>query len=63
MYTTGDIENTIFVLEKFVAKRKNITVLHFTSEYPAPIDEINLNVIGSLMTAFEVEVEYSDHTT
>ena len=29
---------------------------------PAPMDEINLKVINSLRTAFEVEVGYSDHT-
>lgn len=62
MSTIGDIENAFFVLEKFGATRKNITILHCTSEYPAPMDEINLNVINSLRTAFEVEVGYSDHT-
>lgn len=39
-----------------------ITVLHATTEYPAPIDEVNLLAMRSMAAAFGVKVGYSDHT-
>lgn len=41
---------------------KNITLLHCTTEYPAPIEEINLNVMETLRKEFGCPVGYSDHT-
>lgn len=62
MSTLADIDNAISVLLKFGASRKDLTLLHCTTEYPAPVDEVNLTVINTLRTAFGVEVGYSDHT-
>ncbi|MBM3573315.1 MAG: N-acetylneuraminate synthase [Alphaproteobacteria bacterium] len=42
--------------------RKMVTLLHCTSEYPAPIAEVNLRVIDTLRRAFGLPVGYSDHT-
>lgn len=42
--------------------RANVTLLHCTTEYPAPFDEINLRVMDTLREAFQLEVGYSDHT-
>lgn len=39
-----------------------ITLLHCTTEYPAPIDEINLNAIKTLKNRFKTKVGYSDHS-
>jgi N-acetylneuraminate synthase len=39
-----------------------VSLLHCTSEYPAPYDEINLRVMDALRTAFGLPVGYSDHT-
>ncbi len=39
-----------------------ITVLHATTEYPAPIDEVNLLAMKSMMKELKVVVGYSDHT-
>ena len=41
---------------------KNITLLHCTTEYPAPVEEINLNVMETLRKEFGCPVGYSDHT-
>lgn len=41
---------------------RKITLLHCTTEYPAPIEEINLNAMKTLQTEFGCEVGYSDHT-
>ncbi len=40
----------------------NITLLHCTTEYPAPYEEINLNAMKTLRDAFNCPVGYSDHT-
>lgn len=41
---------------------KNITLLHCTTEYPAPEDEVNLNAMNVLKREFNCPVGYSDHT-
>ena len=62
MATLAEIENALQVLEKFGAQRKNITVLHCTTEYPAPYNEINLKAIKTISEKLNVSVGYSDHT-
>lgn len=62
MATMGEIEAAIDVLEQAGTPRANMTVLHCTTEYPAPMAEVNLRALQSIQAAFGVEVGYSDHT-
>ena len=62
MATLDEIGAAIKILEEFGSPRKNITVLHCTSEYPAPINTVNLNAIITIKDKFGVSVGYSDHT-
>jgi N,N'-diacetyllegionaminate synthase len=39
-----------------------ITLLHCTTEYPAPYSEVNLKAIETLRSTFNLPVGYSDHT-
>lgn len=39
-----------------------VTLLHCTSEYPAPVDQINLRAMSTLRQHFDLPVGYSDHT-
>ncbi|MBC3229575.1 N-acetylneuraminate synthase [Serratia fonticola] len=39
-----------------------VTILHCTTEYPAPFTEINLNVLNTLRHAFNLPIGYSDHS-
>jgi N,N'-diacetyllegionaminate synthase len=39
-----------------------ISLLHCTTEYPAPYEDVNLNAIKTLRETFKCEVGYSDHT-
>ncbi len=39
-----------------------LTVLHCLTEYPAPIEEVNLKAMVTLREAFKLPVGYSDHT-
>lgn len=38
-------------------------ILHCLSQYPAPMEEVNLNAITTLKETFSCPVGYSDHTT
>jgi N,N'-diacetyllegionaminate synthase len=40
----------------------NITLLHCTSLYPAPMESVNLRAMQTLRDSFNVAVGYSDHT-
>lgn len=62
MATLGDIEAAIDVLEQAGTPRAKLTVLHCTTEYPTPMNEVNLRAMQSIQAAFGVAVGYSDHT-
>lgn len=62
MATLGDIEAAIEALEQAGTPRDRITVLHCTTEYPTPMNEVNLRAMQSIGEAFGVAVGYSDHT-
>lgn len=62
MATMGEIEAAIDVLEHAGTPRASVTVLHCTTEYPTPMDEVNLRAMRSICTAFDVATGYSDHT-
>ena len=62
MASLGEIESAIDVLEQAGAIRNQITLLHCTTEYPAPLDEVNLCAMQTIGKTFGVSVGYSDHT-
>jgi N,N'-diacetyllegionaminate synthase len=62
MASMGEIEAAIEALELAGLSREFITVLHCTTEYPAPFDEVNLHAMNTIGNAFGVRVGYSDHT-
>lgn len=41
---------------------RSVALLHCTTEYPAPFDEVNLRAMDTLAGAFALPVGYSDHT-
>jgi N,N'-diacetyllegionaminate synthase len=62
MATLGEIEQALEVLEKEGLDRAQIRVLHCTTEYPTPMQEVNLLAMKTIRQAFGVAVGYSDHT-
>lgn len=62
MATLGDVEAALFALESAGTPRSRTTVLHCTTEYPTPMNEVNLRAMSSIGEAFGVAVGYSDHT-
>ena len=43
--------------------REKVTLLHCTSEYPAPFAEVNLLALEALRNSFDLPVGLSDHST
>lgn len=41
---------------------KRVTLLHCTTEYPAPMDQINLRAMATMRQCFNLPTGYSDHT-
>ncbi len=62
MADLGEIEDAIDLIVESGTKRENIALLHCTTEYPAPMEEINLKAMLTLKVAFCLPVGYSDHT-
>jgi len=44
------------------ALKEKVTLLHCTTEYPAPLVDINLNAMETMFSAFKLPVGYSDHS-
>lgn len=42
--------------------KEKVTILHCTTEYPAPIQDINLKAMDTIANAFKLSVGYSDHS-
>jgi len=42
--------------------KNKVTILHCTTEYPAPPNEINLNAMQTMRNAFGLQTGYSDHS-
>ena len=62
MADLGEIEDALDVLVRSGVSKEKITVLHATTEYPCPIEEVNLRAMQTIRAAFGVKVGYSDHT-
>ena len=60
MATLDEIGDAVRVLKE--NGTPDITILHCTTEYPAPISEVNLKAMGMLKEKFGYPVGYSDHT-
>ena len=39
-----------------------VSIMHCTTDYPCPFDQVNLRAMDTLRTCFGLEVGYSDHT-
>lgn len=62
MATLAEVETALQVLEKAGTPRSNVYVLHCTTQYPAPLESVNLRAMDALATLGCAGVGYSDHT-
>ncbi len=62
MASIGEIEETLEVLLNNGLKRDQITILHANTEYPTPMQDVNLNAMQTIGNTFKTKIGYSDHT-
>lgn len=60
MSTLSDVEMAYNTLLESGAEE--VSLLHCTTNYPCPYDEVNLQAMQTLKAAFKCQVGYSDHT-
>ena len=61
MSTLAEAKEAIAVIKK--AGNNKIIVFHCTTEYPCPLNEVNLRILKTFMGGLDAVVGYSDHTT
>ena len=62
MCTMQEVASALEVLVKAGVRKHDITVLHCNTEYPTPIEDVNLLAMLSMNKELVVNVGYSDHT-
>ena len=60
MSTMKDIRDAITALKS--NGTKDLVVLHCTTEYPTPFEDVNLRAMLTIKEEFSVDIGYSDHT-
>ncbi len=58
-----DLGTAFADLEAQAALRERVTLLHCTTEYPAPLAAVNLRAMDVMRETFGLPVGYSDHTS
>lgn len=61
MATIKEIKDSIEVLKRGI-NIEDITVLHCNTDYPTPMEDVNLKAMLNIKDKFNVSVGYSDHT-
>lgn len=62
MATMEEVEAAINVFLKEGVLKENLTVLHCNTEYPTPMEDVNLLAMVMMKQKLGVSVGYSDHT-
>ena len=62
MSNIDDISSLISILESSGTSKEKITLLHCNTEYPTPMEDVNLLAMDTLRKTFGVKIGYSDHT-
>ncbi len=60
--SVDEFQKAFFSEQGQQALKSKVTILHCTTEYPAPMKDINLKAMDTLATAFNLPAGYSDHS-
>jgi len=58
----AEIKAALEILVKAGTPRENITILHCNTEYPTPMEDVNLRAMLTIKEEMGVNIGYSDHT-
>ena len=62
MANMQEVKEAFSVLVKNGLKKEDITILHCNTEYPTPMEDVNLTAMLSIERELGVKIGYSDHT-
>lgn len=62
MANMQEVKDALEVLTSAGLERKKITVVHCNTEYPTPMEDVNLKAMNTMGDELGVNVGYSDHT-
>jgi N-acetylneuraminate synthase/N,N'-diacetyllegionaminate synthase len=62
MANLEEIQKSVNVLISNGTKKNQITVLHCNTEYPTPMEDVNLKAMLTIKEKLDVSIGYSDHT-
>ena len=62
MSSINEIQSALDILLSGKLSRRNIWILHCNSEYPTPLEDVNLRAMLSIKEMLNIRVGYSDHT-
>jgi N,N'-diacetyllegionaminate synthase len=62
MSNLQEIKDAVDIFKKHQILKNDITVLHCNTEYPTPMQDVNLLAMSTIQKELEVNVGYSDHT-
>ena len=62
MSSMQEVKGGVRLLEQAGSKKSDITALHCNTEYPTPMEDVNLRAMLSMENELGVKVGYSDHT-
>jgi len=62
MSNIPEIRDALDILINSGTKKDHITVLHANTEYPTPMEDVNLKAMETIAKEFDIDIGYSDHT-
>jgi len=62
MSNMNEIKGALDILINSGTKKNNITILHANTEYPTPMEDVNLRAMVSIGEELDIKFGYSDHT-
>jgi N-acetylneuraminate synthase len=62
MSNLQEIKEAVEVIQNFQIAKNQITILHCNTEYPTPMQDVNLLAMNTIQSELGVQVGYSDHT-
>ena len=62
MSNMDEVKNALDILVNSGTKKNNITILHANTEYPTPMEDVNLKAMVTIGKKLNVGFGYSDHT-
>jgi len=62
MANMQEVKEALSVLVKNGVNKKSITILHCNTEYPTPMEDVNLRAMLSIEKGLDLKIGYSDHT-